>query len=48
MGGEASTIADLGVGPDNAERYRKTAAGPEGSSRISDFECLGFINFCQG
>ena len=24
VGGEASTIEDLGEGPDNAERYRKT------------------------
>ncbi|CAE7293862.1 unnamed protein product [Symbiodinium sp. KB8] len=29
VGGEASTIADLGAGPDNAERYRKTEFGLE-------------------
>ncbi|CAL1171955.1 unnamed protein product [Cladocopium goreaui] len=27
VGGEASTIEDLGEGPDNAERYRKTEFG---------------------
>ena len=27
VGGEQSAVADLGEGPDNAERYRKTARG---------------------
>jgi len=36
VGGEASTIEDLGEGPDNAERYRKTEFGwdePRASKR---------------
>jgi len=30
VGGEASTVADMGPGPDNAERYRKTEFGHGG------------------